>query len=49
MIVYRFFDIHLSRLLNEPHTEPEDYKYIFERGIDPHVDDPTQIHVSMRV
>ncbi|KIJ38753.1 hypothetical protein M422DRAFT_69010 [Sphaerobolus stellatus SS14] len=39
-----FLDIHLSRLLQEPHTEPENYKYIFERGIDPHVDDPTQCH-----
>lgn len=25
-----FLDIHLSRLLGEPHTEPEDFKYIFE-------------------
>ncbi|KAF9452919.1 DUF323 domain-containing protein [Macrolepiota fuliginosa MF-IS2] len=25
-----FLDIHLSRLLGEPHTEPEEYKYIFE-------------------
>ena len=25
-----FLDIHLSRLLKEPHTEPEHYKYIFE-------------------
>ncbi|RDB14613.1 Ergothioneine biosynthesis protein 1 [Hypsizygus marmoreus] len=39
-----FLDIHLSRLLNEPHTEPEEYKYIFERGIDPNVDDPTICH-----
>jgi len=39
-------DIHLSRLLEEPNTEPEHYKYIFERGIDPVVDDPTQIHHS---
>ncbi|KAG6856236.1 hypothetical protein H0H87_006169 [Tephrocybe sp. NHM501043] len=36
-----FLDIHLSRLLGEPHTEPEEFKYIFERGIDPNVDDPT--------
>ncbi|KAG9098927.1 hypothetical protein FS749_002594, partial [Ceratobasidium sp. UAMH 11750] len=39
-----FLDIHLSRLLGEPHTEPEYFKNIFERGIDPHVDDPTSIH-----
>lgn len=25
-----FLDIHLSRLLKEPHTEPDEYKYIFE-------------------
>ncbi|KAG2147479.1 uncharacterized protein EDB93DRAFT_416822 [Suillus bovinus] len=37
-----FLDIHLSRLLDEPHTEPEEFKHIFERGIDPNVDDPTQ-------
>ncbi|KAG2101110.1 uncharacterized protein F5147DRAFT_581772 [Suillus discolor] len=37
-----FLDIHLSRLLDEPHTEPQEFKYIFERGIDPNVDDPTQ-------
>ncbi|KZT27456.1 hypothetical protein NEOLEDRAFT_1240390 [Neolentinus lepideus HHB14362 ss-1] len=39
-----FLDIHLSRLLQEPHTEPEAFKYIFERGIDPNVDDPTKCH-----
>lgn len=25
-----FLDIHLSRLLKEPHTEPENFKNIFE-------------------
>ncbi|EJD41459.1 hypothetical protein AURDEDRAFT_115403 [Auricularia subglabra TFB-10046 SS5] len=44
-----FLDIHLSRLLKEPHTEPEHYKYIFERGIDPHVDDPSQCHPHSEV
>ncbi|KZT50868.1 hypothetical protein CALCODRAFT_443939 [Calocera cornea HHB12733] len=39
-----FLDIHLSRLFQEPHTEPEYFKDIFERGIDPNVDDPTQCH-----
>ncbi|XP_006462499.1 hypothetical protein AGABI2DRAFT_186400 [Agaricus bisporus var. bisporus H97] len=39
-----FLDIQLSRLLNEPHTEPERYKDIFERGIDPDVDNPTECH-----
>jgi hypothetical protein len=40
-----FLDIFLSRHLNEPHSEPEYFKDLFERGIDPSVDDPTKIHV----
>ncbi|KAJ7213917.1 DUF323 domain-containing protein [Mycena pura] len=44
-----FLDIHLSRLLGEPHTEPEAFKYIFERGIDPDVDDPTTCHPHSEV
>ncbi|KAJ4482382.1 DUF323 domain-containing protein [Lentinula aciculospora] len=44
-----FLDIHLSRLLNEPHTEPEGFKNIFERGIDPNVDDPSQCHPHSEV
>ncbi|KAF9262875.1 hypothetical protein L218DRAFT_928448 [Marasmius fiardii PR-910] len=44
-----FLDIHLSRLLDEPHTEPEYFKDIFERGIDPNVDDPTQCHSHSEV
>ncbi|KAH7909815.1 hypothetical protein BJ138DRAFT_183280 [Hygrophoropsis aurantiaca] len=44
-----FLDIHLSRLLQQPHTEPEEFKYIFERGIDPNVDDPTQCHAHSEV
>jgi hypothetical protein len=51
-----FLDIHLTRLLRkvgkrkelEGHTEPVKFKDIFERGIDPHVDDPSVIHVSIR-
>ena len=39
-----FLDIHLSRALKEPFTSPSDYTQIFERGIDPNVEDPTQIH-----
>jgi hypothetical protein len=41
-----FLDIHLTRMTNGAHTEPEKFKDIFERGIDPDVDDPTKIHVS---
>ncbi|KAH9933269.1 hypothetical protein B0H21DRAFT_825820 [Amylocystis lapponica] len=44
-----FLSIHLARLLNEPDTEPVQYKYIFERGIDPIVDDPTQCHSHSEV
>ena len=33
-------------MTNGEHTEPEKFKDIFERGIDPDVDDPTKIHVS---
>ncbi|KAI0631951.1 DUF323 domain-containing protein [Trametes polyzona] len=44
-----FLSIHLSRLLNEPDTEPVEFKYIFERGIDPIVDDPTQCHPHSEV
>ncbi|KAJ9193152.1 hypothetical protein DTO021D3_3818 [Paecilomyces variotii] len=39
-----FEDIHLARATNESATEPEYYQRIFERGIDPDVDDPTQCH-----
>lgn len=44
-----FLDIHLSRLLQEPHTAPENFKYIFERGIDPNVEDPTKCHSHSEV
>ncbi|KAH9991248.1 DUF323 domain-containing protein [Russula vinacea] len=44
-----FLDIHLSNLLGEPNTEPDYFKYIFERGIDPHVDDPTECHPHSEV
>ncbi|CDO77155.1 hypothetical protein BN946_scf184657.g30 [Trametes cinnabarina] len=44
-----FLSIHLSRLLQEPDTEPVEFKYIFERGIDPIVDDPTQCHPHSEV
>ncbi|KAI9927595.1 hypothetical protein ASPWEDRAFT_62306 [Aspergillus wentii DTO 134E9] len=39
-----FEDIHLERATKEPATEPKSYQLIFERGIDPDVDDPTQCH-----
>ncbi|KAG0005925.1 hypothetical protein BGZ65_009870 [Modicella reniformis] len=39
-----FLDTQLSRALNEKLTEPSYFNVIFERGIDPNVDDPTQCH-----
>ena len=39
-----FLDIHLSRATSSAYTEPDRYTVIFERGIDPDVDDPTQCH-----
>ncbi|KAJ7701438.1 DUF323 domain-containing protein [Mycena rosella] len=40
-----FLDIHLSKLLQEPNTEPD----AFKRGIDPDVDDPTVCHPHSEV
>ncbi|KAJ3264071.1 hypothetical protein HK104_006529, partial [Borealophlyctis nickersoniae] len=39
-----FLDIQISRCIKEPFTPPTNYPVIFERGIDPDVDDPTQCH-----
>lgn len=39
-----FLDMLMSRALNEPNTEPKHFTEIFERGIDPHVDDPEHCH-----
>lgn len=39
-----FLDIHLTRATNGKPTEPAAYQQIFERGIDPDVDDPTKCH-----
>ncbi|KAF2020110.1 hypothetical protein BU24DRAFT_341702 [Aaosphaeria arxii CBS 175.79] len=39
-----FLDIHLSRGTDEEPTEPRDFRRIFERGIDPDVDNPEQCH-----
>ncbi|KAJ1709810.1 hypothetical protein AFCA_006984 [Aspergillus flavus] len=39
-----FLDIHLTRALRGKLTEPKSYKLIFERGIDPDVDDPQKCH-----
>jgi formylglycine-generating enzyme required for sulfatase activity len=39
-----FLDIHLTRATNEAPTEPSHYAQIFERGIDPDVDNPERCH-----
>lgn len=39
-----FMDIHLTRATHGKPTEPSSYPSIFERGIDPDVDDPEQCH-----
>ncbi|KAI5118277.1 hypothetical protein M0805_006019 [Coniferiporia weirii] len=44
-----FVNILLSRLLKEPYTEPKSYTQVFERGIDPHVDDPDHCHSHSEV
>jgi L-histidine Nalpha-methyltransferase / hercynylcysteine S-oxide synthase len=39
-----FLDIHLSRATGESPTEPKSFQLIFERGIDPDVDNPELCH-----
>ncbi|KAJ3037093.1 hypothetical protein HK097_003606 [Rhizophlyctis rosea] len=39
-----FLDIQVSRCLKEEFTEPKEFTRIFERGIDPDVEDPEQCH-----
>lgn len=43
-----FLDIHLSRVGNGRYTN-KGYTQIFERGIDPDVDDPTQCHAHSKL
>jgi hypothetical protein len=37
-------DIHIARATNSKPSEPAYYHQIFERGIDPDVDDPSKFH-----
>ncbi|TLD17961.1 uncharacterized protein PgNI_01802 [Pyricularia grisea] len=39
-----FLDIQLTKTTKEPATRPEDYAHIFERGVDPDVDNPELCH-----
>jgi formylglycine-generating enzyme required for sulfatase activity len=44
-----FMDIHLTRATQGKPTEPSSYPSIFERGIDPDVDDPEQCHAHSEI
>lgn len=44
-----FLDIHISRATEQPGTKPTHYPQIFERGIDPDVDNPDQCHSHSEV
>lgn len=44
-----FLDIYMSRITDGKPTHPAYFKDIFERGIDPDVEDPTQIHPHSEV
>ena len=44
-----FIDIHLTRATKGRPTEPSHYPSIFERGIDPDVDNPEQCHAHSEV
>ncbi|ROW14517.1 hypothetical protein VPNG_03158 [Cytospora leucostoma] len=44
-----FLDIQLNKTTKTPPTEPSNYASIFERGIDPDVDDPQQCHSHSKI
>ena len=44
-----FFDIHLSRASGGAPTKPSFYHQIFERGIDPDVDNPEHCHAHSEI
>jgi hypothetical protein len=44
-----FLDMLLSKSIGGSPSEPAYFWNIFERGIDPHVDDPTHCHVSLTI
>ncbi|KAE8448602.1 Ergothioneine biosynthesis protein 1 [Mollisiaceae sp. DMI_Dod_QoI] len=44
-----FLDIQLTKATKEPPTEPSHYPQIFERGIDPDVDNPEQCHAHSEI
>ncbi|KAF7869743.1 hypothetical protein EAF04_004527 [Stromatinia cepivora] len=44
-----FLDMQLNKVTNEPLCEPSSYPTIFERGIDPDVDNPEQCHAHSEI
>ncbi|KAK3368897.1 C-type lectin protein [Lasiosphaeria ovina] len=44
-----FLDIQLTKTANEPLTEPAGFSQIFERGIDPDVDNPELCHAHSEI
>ncbi|OOF91620.1 hypothetical protein ASPCADRAFT_210972 [Aspergillus carbonarius ITEM 5010] len=44
-----FLDVHLTRALGGKPTHPKAYRLIFERGIDPDVDDPEKCHAHSEI
>lgn len=44
-----FLDMHLTRATNGVPTEPSYYPQIFERGIDPDVDNPEHCHAHSQI
>lgn len=44
-----FLDIQLTKTSGQPATEPANYWSIFERGIDPDVDNPEQCHAHSEI
>ncbi|KAJ5654243.1 Ergothioneine biosynthesis protein 1 [Penicillium lividum] len=44
-----FFDIHLTRATHGKPTHPKYYQTIFERGVDPDVEDPEQCHTHSEI
>ena len=44
-----FLDIHLTRATGDAASEPGSYRHIFERGIDPDVDNPENCHAHSEI
>lgn len=44
-----FLDIQLNKTTKQPPTEPSSYAQIFERGIDPDVDNPEMCHAHSEI